>query len=176
MSDLTSIPGWQVYTWIIAIGLPAAVHLKASGYRDRSSRSAVVLMYVLGISGAIGMFNVVMHTVFAGDIAASIGWAPGSPFQTEVAFANLGIGIVGFVCFWRADFWLPAIVAKGIFAWGAGVTHVLDLVRTGNSASNNVGPILAWDFALPVLMVALYMLARTARHRPVPRVISFSTG
>ena len=65
-------------------------------------------MYVLGVSGAIGMFNVVMHTVFANDVAASIGWPAGNPFQTEVGFANLAIGIVGFACFWRYDFWLPA--------------------------------------------------------------------
>ena len=64
-SALTSIPGWQVYLWILAISLPAAIHLRAGRYRDRSRRSEVVLMYVLGVSGAIGMFNVVTHTVFA---------------------------------------------------------------------------------------------------------------
>ena len=58
-------------------------------------------MYVLGVSGAIGMFNVVAHTVFARDVAASIGWPAGNPFQTEVGFANMAIGIVGFACFWR---------------------------------------------------------------------------
>ena len=30
------IPGWQVYVWILAISLPAAVHLRAGRYRDRS--------------------------------------------------------------------------------------------------------------------------------------------
>ena len=127
------IPGWQVYMWILAISLPAAIHLRAVRYRDRSRRSEVVLMYVLGVSGAIGMFNVVAHTVFASDVAASIGWPAGNPFQTEVGFANLAIGIVGFACFWRYDFWLPAALAKSVFAWGAGLTHVLDIVRTGNT-------------------------------------------
>ena len=107
------------------------------------------------------------HTVFANDVAASIGWPAGNPFQTEVGFANLAIGIVGFACFWRYDFWLPAIVAKSVFAWGAGLTHVLDIVRTGNLESNNAGPILVWDFLLPVVMVALYILARPARDRIV---------
>ena len=37
--------------------------------------------------------------------------------------------------------------------------------RTGNLASNNAGPILAWDFLLPVVIVALYVLARPARDR-----------
>ena len=164
-STLTSIPGWQVYVWIVAISLPAAIHLRAGRYGDRSRRSEVVLMYVLGVSGAIGMFNVVAHTVFAGEVAASIGWPAGNPFQTEVGFANFAIGIVGFACFWRYDFWLPAVTAKVVFAWGAGLTHVLDIARTGNLASNNAGPILAWDFLLPVVIVTLYLLARPARDR-----------
>ncbi len=122
-------------------------------------------MYVLGVSGAIGMFNVVMHTAFADEVAASIGWQAGSPFQMEVGFANLAIGIVGFACFWRYDFWLPAIVAKSIFIWGAGLTHVVDIAAAGNFSSNNAGPILAWDFLLPVVMITLYILARPARDR-----------
>jgi hypothetical protein len=166
MTDtLTSIPGWQVYVWILAIGLPAAIHLGLAGHRDRAHASEAVLMYVLGVSGAIGMFNVVSHTVFASDVAASIGWPVGNPFQTEVGFANLAIGILGFACFWRYDFWLPAVIAKSVFAWGAGLTHVLDIVRTGNLAANNAGPILAWDFLLPVVTIILYTLARPARDR-----------
>lgn len=162
---MTSIPGWQVYGWILAISLPAAIDLYAARHRDRSQVSEVVLMYCLGVSGAIGMSNVVMHTVFADDVAATIGWSAGSPFQTEVGFAGLAIGMIGFACFWRYDFWLPAIIAKSCFAWGAGLTHVLDIVRTGNVASNNAGPILVWDLLLPVVMIALYRLARPARDR-----------
>jgi uncharacterized protein DUF6790 len=168
MTDaLTSIPGWQVYVWILAISVPAVIHLRVARRRDRSHGSEVVLMYVLGVSGAIGMFNVVMHTVFASDVAASIGWPTGNPFQTEVGFANLAIGIVGFACFWRYDFWLPAITAKCAFAWGAGLTHMMDIARSGNLATNNAGPILAWDFLLPVVIIALYILARPARDRVV---------
>jgi hypothetical protein len=162
---LTSIAGWQVYVWILAIALPAAVHLRTSGPHDRSRRSEILLLYVLGVSGAIGMFNVVTHTVFASDVAASIGWPADNPFQTEVGFANLAIGIVGFACFWRYDFWLPAAIAKSAFAWGAGLTHTMDIVRSGNLASNNAGPILAWDLLLPVVIITLYTLARPARDR-----------
>ena len=162
---LTSIPGWQVYMWILAIVLPSLIHLRATPHRDLARRSEVVLMYVLGVSGAIGMFNVVMHTVFASDVAASIGWPAGNPFQTEVGFANLAIGLVGFACFWRYEFWLPAMVAKSVFIWGAGLTHVLDIARVGNLTSQNAGPILAWDFLLPVVMITLYILARPARDR-----------
>ncbi len=162
---LTSIPGWQVYVWILAISVPAAIHVRSARHHDRSGRYEIVLMYVLGVTGAIGMFNVVMHTVFASSVVESIGWPAGNPFQTEVAFANLAIGTIGFACFWRYDFWLPAAVAKSIFAWGAGLTHVLDMAETGNLAPNNVGPILVWDFLLPVVIIALVILTRPAHAR-----------
>ncbi len=175
-ANLTSIPGWQVYMWILAISIPAAVHVRAARHLDRSSRLEIVLMYVLGVSGAIGMINVVMHTVFARSVAESIGWPAGNPFQTEVAFANLAIGAIGFTCFWRYDFWLPAAVAKSIFAWGAGLTHVLDMAETGNLAPNNVGPILVWDFLLPVAIITLFVLTRPARNRvPVTPALHWST-
>ena len=42
---------------------------------------------------------------------------------------------------------------------------------TGNLASNNAGPILAWDFLLPVVMITLYILARPARDRVADHVL-----
>lgn len=164
---LATIPGWQVYVWILAIAVPATFHLLKVRNLDRARRCEAVLMFVLGVSGAIGMCNVLLHTVFADGVAASIGWPAGNPFQTEVGFANLAIGIVGFACFWRYDFWLPALIAKSVFAWGVAATHVRDIVGAGNLASNNAGPILAWDVLLPVVMIALYVLARPARDRVV---------
>jgi hypothetical protein len=159
----------SVYVWILAISVPAAIHLLMARHRDSSRKAEIALMYVLGVSGAIGMVNVVTHTVFADPVATSIGWPAGNPFQTEVGFANLAIGILGFACFWRYDFWLPAAISKSVFAWGAGITHVLDIAETGNLASNNAGPILAWDFLLPVVVIALYALAGPARDRVVIR-------
>jgi hypothetical protein len=165
MSALTSIPGWQVYVWTVAILVPAGIHLAVTRNRDTSHMAEAVLMYALGVSGAIGMFNAVVHTAFADAVAMSIGWPVGSPFQTEVAFANLALGIIGFLCFWRYDFWLPVVIGKSVFLFGAGVTHVLDMLRTGNVASNNAGPILVWDFVLPLALMSLYVLARSARDR-----------
>lgn len=172
---LTSIPGWQVYVWILAMIVPAGIHVIVVRQRDPARRAEIVLMYLLGVSGAIGMFNAVLHTVFADEIAASIGWPAGSPFQTEVAFANLALGMVGFACFWRYDFWLAMVIAKSVFLWGAGMTHVRDSLASGNMASNNAGPILVWDFALPIALVTLYILARPARDRVVIAPVRFAS-
>jgi len=40
-----------------------------------------------------------------------------------VSGANLPIGLIGFLRFWRRDFWLPFLVAKALFGWTAGGPH-----------------------------------------------------
>ena len=151
--------GGHVYIGLISILLATAVHLV--GARDRSWHITVELLlrYSMGIAGFWGIFgSFVVHVFFADEVAASIGWAAGSPFQTEVAVANLAIGMLGAATFWRRDFWLPYLIASSIFAWGAGLTHLLDLLEAGNHAPNNAGPILYADFFLPLGRLILYGL------------------
>jgi hypothetical protein len=53
------------------------------------------LLFAIGINNLI---NFVFH-IFVGDIAAKfIGWE-NSPFQAEVGFASLGVGIAGILAF-----------------------------------------------------------------------------
>jgi len=50
----------------------------------------IFLVYWLAIAiGATGVFEFAGHMFRANQVAASIGWSPGSPFQQEVAFADL---------------------------------------------------------------------------------------
>lgn len=158
LQAIATIPGIQFYAVILGIVVSAAVHLANHRTLGRRARFEVVAMYAVGIVGFHGFTSFFAHTVFADQVAASIGWAAGSPFQTEVAGANLAIGAIGFLGFWNKDFWLPFIIAKLGFAWTAGVTHVVDIMQHGNFAVNNAGPILYWDFLMPVALLALYVL------------------
>jgi hypothetical protein len=48
-----------------------------------------------------------VHAFLAAKVALSIGWAPGSPFQSEVALANLAFGLPGVLCIrFKDGFWL----------------------------------------------------------------------
>lgn len=160
LDRITSIPGYHLILLVLVIAVSAAIHLSRHRTLDRRDRFEVVAMYAIGIVGFNGITSFFVHTVWADEIARSIGWAAGSPFQTEVAGANLAIGIVGYLGFFRKDFWLPFLLAKFAFSWTAGVTHVVDLVQHGNVAVNNAGPILYWDFLAPVVLLALYLLQR----------------
>jgi uncharacterized membrane protein YhaH (DUF805 family) len=163
MDLLTSIPGWNLLMPTVAIVVFSTIHLIVDRSRDLARTIEVVLLYAIGITGFNGLVGFVAHTAFADTVAESIGWASGNPFQREVAGANLAIGVVGFAGFWRRDFWLPFLVAKALFAWTAGAVHVLDIVEHGNFAPNNAGPILVWDFLLPLALLVMYAVMRRSR-------------
>lgn len=163
MDRIVEIPGWNLLIPLLAIVVFSALHRWLDRERGAGRTPETVLLYSIGIVGFNGVVAFLVHTVWADPAAASIGWAPGSPFQQEVAGANLAIGLIGFLGFWRRDFWLPFLIAKLIFGWTAGAVHVADLVAHGNVAPNNAGPILAWDFLLPVALLSLYAFIRRER-------------
>lgn len=153
---------------LVGIAVFSTIHLAMDRNRDRARTLEIVLLYWIGIGGFNGMVGFLAHTIWADPIAESIGWATGSPFQQEVAGANLAIGLIGFLGFWRRDFWLPYVIAKAMFGWTAGAVHVWDLVANGNFAPNNAGPILALDFLVPVVLLGLYALMRRASGPELP--------
>ena len=163
MDLITSIPGWNMLLPLAGILVFSVIHLRGDRTRDRARTYEVVLMYAVGIIGFTGIVGFFVHTLGADAAAESIGWPVGSPFQQEVAGANLAIGVIGFLGFWRRDFWLPFLLAKAIFASAAGVVHVGDIVANGNLAPNNAGLILVADFLVPIAMLALYALMVRAR-------------
>jgi Family of unknown function (DUF6790) len=96
------------------------------------------------------------HTFHSERVARSIGWAT-SPFQLEIGGANLGIGLgaMAAAILGPSAAWAIFFVAAS-FLWGAAAVHVSDMVRTGNFAINNAGPIFWWDILTPLtLLIAL---------------------
>jgi hypothetical protein len=142
--------------------------------KERSWRlgAELLLMYSMGVSGFRSIFGgFIMHYFFADEMARSIGWPAGNPFQTEVAFFNLAVGILGVLTFSRKDFWLPYIIVSAVMGWGAGFVHLMDIFEHGNFAGNNAGPILYADFLIPILRISLYMIYR--KSKPItPEYIS----
>ncbi len=61
----------------------------------------MVLLYLLVIFARVGgLIGFLGHTFKAQEIALKIGWQP-SPFQFEVAVANLAFGVLGILCLWQ---------------------------------------------------------------------------
>ncbi len=106
------------------------------------------MTYLLGVNGIVAGCE---HLFFADQVADSIGWSRGTPWQWEVGLGDLAYGIPGVMAgSFDRQFWLATIIAASGFLIGAAVGHVRELVRSHNFSPGNGGPILFTDVALPV--------------------------
>lgn len=138
---------------------------------DRSAHSKgrlleVTLVFLFGISVAgSGIFNFFAHFFLSDVVAKSIGWEPGSPFQLEVAFANLALGVLGVIATARRDGFREAtVIAVTVFSFGATIVHILDIVSAGNLAPGNtiqnIGNLLR-----PALLIWFLVKTRQANKK-----------
>ena len=171
MEAFFEVSGLNVYLQIAVTLISITVHLLAT--RNKQRKESVVELAALYTIGLAGWFSIISglfgHILYADQVAASIGWPLKSGFQTELAFAAIGIGIIGFAGFWDRSFWLPFIIAKSTFMWGAGITHIIHAVQENNFSPSNTGIVVYWDFLLPILLVILYILYRRVQNA-LPRV------
>jgi uncharacterized protein DUF6790 len=106
------------------------------------------LLFTIGINN---LLNFVFH-VFFGDMAAKfIGW-DNSPFQAEVGFASLGVGIAGVIAF-RASlpFRFATLIPPSAFSLGAAGGHIYQMIVAHNFSPGNVGLVLPIDIIIPVI-------------------------
>lgn len=131
------------------------------------------LFFSIGFSG---LYNAVMHTVFADTAAAFIGW-PNSPFQYEVGFASLGFAAVGFLATWRGvDMRLAAILGPALFLWGAAGGHIYQMVAAHDFAPGNAGIIFWTDIFVPVIGFTLLWLQYRYQREGRPTPVSVATA
>jgi len=148
---------------LLILTLAGAFTQLYAGRRSITCRKAaeIVLVWFLAVMvGIVGIWSFIGHTVFADQVAQSIGWPPGNPFQTEVALTNLAFGILGLLSVKiTGSFRLATIIGYSIFMAGAGIGHIYQLVVFNDIAPDNVGIPLYLDFIVPLILFILYYLA-----------------
>jgi hypothetical protein len=119
-----------------------------------------ILLWLLVMKiGLGGIWAFMGHYFKSDEVAEYIGWPAGNPFQKEVAFTNLAIGICGLLCFFLRDgFWLATIVFSSIFLLGAFSVHVQSQIESGNKKPGNAGPVFFADIIIPIVLFVLYAL------------------
>lgn len=138
-----------------ATAIQFAVH-GTDGWQPAMVTNAVT--YLIGAQAIGAGFT---HMFYGPPIARSIGWEP-SPFQWEVGGANLGLGIAGvWAGSFHPDYSLAVIIVAMGFLWVAGIGHIREIVRQRNFAINNAGPIMFFDFLIPVFCLAIWLLWAT---------------
>ncbi len=107
------------------------------------------------------------HTILADIVASDIGWQTGSPFQTELAFYHLSLGIMAAICLWKRDsIWIGLIIAKSLFLFGAAGVHIWDIIANQNLSHGNTGTVLFInDLALPIVSIIILQLFLRLRKK-----------
>ena len=134
---------------LIAAGL--SLSGKPKPLRASDVSEAFLSYYLLFAIGINNLINFIFH-VFFGDIAATfIGW-PNSPFQAEVGFASLGVGIAGVIAFKASlPFRFATLIPPSAFSWGAAVGHIYQMIVAHNFSPGNVGLVLPIDIVMPFI-------------------------
>jgi hypothetical protein len=139
---------------LLIIGLVAALIsllTKPKPLRINTVAEAFFSYYMLFPVGISNLINFGFH-VFFGDMAAKfIGWE-NSPFQAEVGFASLGIGIAGVIAFKASlPFRFATLIPPAVFSLGAAGGHIYQMIAAHNFSPGNVGLVLPSDILIPVV-------------------------
>lgn len=131
----------------------------------RRTEAMLIPLFALGVAGS-GIGSFIAHLFFSDTVAASIGWATGSPFQHEIAFANLAIGLLGVVAAGRRDGFREAtVIAVTVFGVGASIVHFVDIAQTGNLAPGNSVQNVA-NLVKPAALILLLVASRRTERQP----------
>ena len=116
----------------------------------------VFIVYILAISvGANGLGGAFGHLFLSDIVAQGIGWEAGSPFQLEMGFANLALGILGVVAIGKRDgFRTATIIAITVIGAGATSVHIMDILAQGNLSPGNTIQNIA-NLLDPILLIGL---------------------
>lgn len=96
----------------------------------------------------------VFHVFIPEFGARTIGWDP-SPFQKEVGFYDMVVGILSLMSFssMSQSFFKGVSMVVGGFSLLAGINHLYEYLVLGNKSKNNSGMILYMDLLLPIILL-----------------------
>ncbi|HOD42750.1 MAG TPA: hypothetical protein PKW98_08770 [Candidatus Wallbacteria bacterium] len=133
-------------------------------YMREKFAEAFLLGFLICCVGFTGLYAFMGHFFFADRVAQGIGWPAGNPFQKEVAFTNLGIGILGFLCIWiRGNFWAAAVIMNSTFLLGAAYIHYMEIIQKANLNPLNAGTVFYFDILIPVITLGLLIASRLTK-------------
>ena len=138
---------------------------KTASSRERRLEVFLIFLFALGVAGS-GIGNFFGHLFLSDVVAESIGWSAGSPFQLEMGFANLAVGVLGIIAVSRRDGFREAtVIAITILGVGATIVHIMDIIETGNLAPGNTVQNII-NLLKPVLLIGFLVASRRAEANP----------
>jgi len=158
----------RVFLFTILPLLAAGVQIwldKSTNTRERKIELVLMYLFGLGVAGS-GIGGFIGHLFFSDIVAESVGWEIGSPFQLEMAFANLVLGVLGIIAAGRRDGFREAtVIAVTILGFGASIVHFMDIIQTGNLAPGNTVQNIA-NLLKPILLIVFMTASRRLERQP----------
>ena len=150
-SLLVLLIGNYFFTLLIIGFLAAGISLlnKPKPLRINMVAEAFFSYYLLFAIGISNVVNFVFHVFFGWTAPIFIGWED-SPFQAEVGFASLGVGIAGIIAFGASlPFRFATLIPPTVFSLGAAWGHIYQMTSVHNFSPGNVGLVLPSNFLIP---------------------------
>ena len=138
---------------------------RSTNSRERRIEAFLIFLFALGVAGS-GIGGFFGHMFLSDQVAESVGWLAGSPFQLEMGFANLILGVLGIIAVGRRDGFREAtVIAVAILGFGATIVHIIDIFETGNLAPGNTIQNFA-NLVRPTLLIGFLIAARRSEAGP----------
>jgi hypothetical protein len=140
--------------------------------RKRASVFEVIYRWVAFFAlGITGIYTFLMHAFLPDYTAASIGWQT-SPFQLEVAVADLAFGILGVISA-RASygFKLATVIGATVWLWGDAVGHTYQIIVHHNFSIGNAGSWFWMDIIIPLVLIICILKLKNKILVLVPKKI-----
>jgi len=141
------------------IGSLVAIYRHRNELTKALTTELIFKYYCFWAQGICWSYNGIVHIIFHKMAAGFIGWAD-SPFQQEVGFASLGMGLVGLVAF-KQNFGLrlALTISTATFLWGAAAGHIYQIITANNHADGNSGIMLWTGILMPFISIGLLVLS-----------------
>jgi F0F1-type ATP synthase assembly protein I len=164
MSSLFLIRAFAYLVLPLLLAAIAVTFDKSVNTRER--RLEVFLIFMFAFSAAGGIAGAMGHFFAADAVAESIGWETGSPFQLEMGFANLAMGVLAAIAVGRRDGFREAtVIGWTILSVGAFTVHMLDIIQAGNLAPGNT-LINITNLGRPALLIFFLWALRREERSP----------
>ncbi|MFD0986459.1 DUF6790 family protein [Methyloligella solikamskensis] len=145
--------------WVAAlVGAGASLYVSAHSVTPSNiGRSLLRWLFIFPL-GAQGLWDFVTYGFLPQTMADQFGWAP-SPFQMEVAFANLGLAAASFfAAFSKRPARMAVALVAACYLVGSGLSLVNNILDGDDLAAGVAGAILLQNFLTPVVVLLLLFL------------------
>jgi hypothetical protein len=155
----TTLTGWALtnYGLVLFAAAMLLTIVQWSSYHKLPTYEILYRWTTLLPLGLMGILGFIVHIFYSDIAAATIGW-PNSPFQSEVAVADLSFGILAVLSYDSSyHFRVATVVGTVIWLWGNAAGHAFQIIHHHNLNPGNAGSWFWLDIIIPFILIGCIM-------------------